>query len=287
MKRRRNWQETALETALGHTAIRSSAETDMRLDMYLAPQVNNEVDVTRLDARGVERVDIRRVDATSIDAKNVARSGDASRSAQQKVLGVSQLSSRSGLVGAMLALLFGLIPAQVLAVKPAEEVVPQAESELPVSRPISYVNATNQELDALGARWGYLSAPERRALLAEVRRRMAQNNGVSGNTGKVRIQATRQFGVVKRPDGTTVRVERRIIRMIPVDQGYGTGFEQRAARDDGSLPATSQEAQRRALEQEEKLNPDPRKSPSTSRGVMPASSSTTVPELPDASPVSR
>jgi len=147
-----------------------------------------------------------------------------------------------------LLLILGLITVPAHAVKPDEGVLARAEAVLPPSRPVSYTTATNEELDALGARWGYLSAPERRALLAEVRRRMAQN---TGNTGGVRIQSTRQFGVVKRLDGTTIRVERRIIRMIPADQGYGTGFEQRADRDSASLPSTPQEAEHRALEQEQ------------------------------------
>jgi hypothetical protein len=178
----------------------------------------------------------------------------------------------------LLLLFFGFLSLPVYAVKPETEVLPAAEAELPESRPISYANATNEQLDALGARWGYLSAPERRALLAEVRRRMAQN---TENTGRVRIQTTRQFGVVQRPDGTTIRVERRIIRMIPANQGpgeqqgYGTGFEQRAARDPSTLPSTPQEAERRALEQEAERSLGPSRplpgAAVSSDGMLPAS----------------
>jgi len=114
------------------------------------------------------------------------------------------------------------------AVKDVQTDFPGTTAELPPSTRISYQNATDVELKALGARWEFLSAPERRALLAEVRLRMARDRG--GST-RVRIQATRQFGVVRKPDGTTIRVERRIIRLIPAEQGYGTGFEQRVGQD--------------------------------------------------------
>lgn len=175
-----------------------------------------------------------------------------------------------------LACIFGLVSASAYAVNSVEATFPRANDELPQSHPISYANATNAELDALGARWGYLSAAERRALLAEVRRRVAQNNG--GST-RVRIQATRQFGVVQRPDGTTIRVERRIIRMIPSEQGYGTGFEQRAARDGNpsGLPATPLEAERRANQIEQGNDTEQSTNrpgyPLQNNDLMPASSS--------------
>lgn len=251
MKRRRNRQETAL----GHTATRSSAETKMRLGMSLLNQV-------RKTRNGDSPIVVRPARSDTTGATVATR-------------GITRSLSR-----VVVTLLVGIAPIVSHAVKPVEDVLPQKEAELPPSRPISYANATNAELDALGARWGYLSAPERRALLAEVRRRMMQNSGVAGGHGKVRIQATRQFGVVQRPDGTTIRVERRIIRMIPANQGYGTGFEQRTARDDSSLPATPQEAERRALEQQslqtEKLSDDITvQSPSpAAQGMMPVSSPT-------------
>ena len=126
-----------------------------------------------------------------------------------------------------LSLLF--IAADVWAVKETLPSYPAENTELPQSTRVSYTNATDQELNALGAQWARLSAAERRALLAEVRMRWARDR--NGST-RVRIQATRQFGVVRQADGTTIRVERRIIRMIPADKGYGAGFEQRVERRD-------------------------------------------------------
>lgn len=125
-----------------------------------------------------------------------------------------------------------LFAVEALAVKESQPQYPGSSARLPPSSQISYANATDLELKSLGEQWAMLSAPERRALLAEVRMRWARDH--NGST-RVRIQATRQFGVVRQPDGTTIRVERRIIRMFPVDndKGYGTGFEQRVGNDPG------------------------------------------------------
>ncbi len=123
-----------------------------------------------------------------------------------------------------------LLAVEALAVKESQPQYPGTGARLPPSNLISYANATDLELKSLGEQWAMLSAPERRALLAEVRMRWARDH--KGST-RVRIQATRQFGVVRQPDGTTIRVERRIIRMFPVDdnKGYGTGFEQRVGNE--------------------------------------------------------
>ena len=129
-----------------------------------------------------------------------------------------------------------LFAVEALAVKESQPQYPGSSARLPPSSQISYASATDLELKSLGEKWAMLSAPERRALLAEVRMRWARDH--NGST-RVRIQATRQFGVVRQPDGTTIRVERRIIRMFPVDddKGYGTGFEQRV----GNEPITSEQ----------------------------------------------
>jgi hypothetical protein len=126
-----------------------------------------------------------------------------------------------------------LFAVEALAVKESQPQYPGSSARLPPSSQISYANATDLELKSLGEQWATLSAPERRALLAEVRMRWARDH--NGST-RVRIQATRQFGVVRQPDGTTIRVERRIIRMFPVDdeKGYGTGFEQRVGNEPGT-----------------------------------------------------
>ena len=127
-----------------------------------------------------------------------------------------------------------LFSVEALAVKESQPQYPGTSARLPPSSLISYANATDLELKSLGEQWAMLSAPERRALLAEVRSRWARDH--NGST-RVRIQATRQFGVVRQPDGTTIRIERRVIRMFPVDdnKGYGTGFEQRVGNEPGTI----------------------------------------------------
>ncbi len=129
-----------------------------------------------------------------------------------------------------------LFAMEASAVKESEPQYPGSNAQLPPSTQVSYAQATDQELKTLGAQWALLSAPERRALLAEVRLRWARDR--NGST-RVRIQATRQFGVVRQPDGTTIRVERRIIRMFPADKGYGTGFEQRVGNEPGDVEPPS------------------------------------------------
>ena len=95
--------------------------------------------------------------------------------------------------------------------------------------PVSYGEYSDAELTELGTQWEALSADERRALLAEVKMRMARDRGRSGI---LKIRTMRQYGVVRKPDGTTVRVQRRVVRVVPVVPGsrrvtFGTGFENR------------------------------------------------------------
>ncbi len=86
----------------------------------------------------------------------------------------------------------------------------------------SYAKYSDAELTELGTQWEQLSVAQRRALLAEVKLRMARDRGRSG---VLKIRTTRQYGVVRKPDGTTVRLERRVVRLVP-------------ARPDGKTPKT-------------------------------------------------
>ncbi|MCP5178566.1 MAG: hypothetical protein H6994_01495 [Pseudomonadales bacterium] len=136
---------------------------------------------------------------------------------------------------ALVVLSCTLFPCAVFAVNSQEESFPGESAELPPSQPVSFRSLSDEQLTRVGQRWELLSAPERRALLAEVTSRMArQNHG----DGRFRIQVTRKFGVVRRADGTTYRVERRIIRVMPVAPDEGSGFGQAATRS-GALPGES------------------------------------------------
>lgn len=116
----------------------------------------------------------------------------------------------------------------------------------PAAEPVSYSAFSDAELTELGTRWEALSVDERKALLAEVKMRMARDRGRSG---VLKIRTTRQYGVVRKPDGTTVRVQRQVVRVVPVGPGgrvtFGVGFEQRHQQ-----PTTDNEAAGELAEEE-------------------------------------
>ncbi len=99
----------------------------------------------------------------------------------------------------------------------------------PVSQ--AYAEKTDQELTELTAQWDALSDTERRALLIEVKMRMARGNAPEG---VIRILTRRRFGrIIRQPDGSVVRIEAEVVQIRPkrpATESYGVGFEQRAAR---------------------------------------------------------
>ncbi|MCR9276463.1 MAG: hypothetical protein NXH85_00720 [Pseudomonadaceae bacterium] len=119
---------------------------------------------------------------------------------------------------------------------------------------ISYAQSTDEQLTTMAADWSSLSAAERRALLTEVKSRMArerqnQANGQNGQSPTVRITTTRRFGrVVRQPDGSLVRIETSVVQVRKAERnadrpGFGAGFENRHSdpevqtRDDTRAPA--------------------------------------------------
>ena len=96
--------------------------------------------------------------------------------------------------------------------------------------PVSYATLSDADLTQMGTRWETLTAEERRALLQEVKQRMARDRSRQGG---LKIRTTRQYGVVRKADGTTVRVERQIVRVVPANPNragrvtFGMGFERR------------------------------------------------------------
>jgi len=95
-----------------------------------------------------------------------------------------------------------------------------------------YSRSTDHELTRLGARWDALSAPEREALLREVKLRMAQRKDADG---VLMIHTQRRYGRVYRGNGQYLKIETKVIRVRPSaaagtnTAGFGTGFEQRNA----------------------------------------------------------
>jgi len=107
----------------------------------------------------------------------------------------------------------------------------------------TYANSSNEALTALAARWDTLDVHERRALLTEVRRRMALQ-GASSPSGLLQIRTERRYGrIIRQPDGRLIRIETKVVHVRPVTEaealasqraGFGVGFEQRV----GSTGAT-------------------------------------------------
>ncbi len=112
----------------------------------------------------------------------------------------------------------------------AAEPEPDASQDLPVS----YTDASDEQLTALAARWDELAAAERRALLSEVKMRMARRQG--GGSGVLSIRLTRRYGAV--PQGQAGgRLHIRLGTGAANTKEFGVGFEQRA----GQPQATDQE----------------------------------------------
>ena len=104
------------------------------------------------------------------------------------------------------------------------------DAPVPASIPNIYAAKTDQELTALTAQWESLDAEQRRALLTEVKMRMARQRGPDG---AIRITFQRRYGrIIRNPDGSVVRIETKVVRVRPGTAGnqtFGVGFEQRAS----------------------------------------------------------
>ena len=129
-------------------------------------------------------------------------------------------------------------PALTQASAPTQGAAPAQAAAVP-----TYTDSSNQALTALAARWDSLNVHERRALLTEVRRRMALQGG--GNpSGVLQIRSERRYGrIIRQPDGRLIRIETKVVHVRPATEaetlasqraGFGVGFEHRV----GSAPPT-------------------------------------------------
>jgi hypothetical protein len=118
---------------------------------------------------------------------------------------------------------------QMSSASGAHRTMQVANSPLQPAAP-DYSDSSDHELTRLGARWDTLSAPEREALLREVKLRMAQRKDTDG---MLVIRTQRRFGSVYSGNGRYLKIETKVIRVRPADgggaatRGFGTGFEQR------------------------------------------------------------
>ena len=114
-----------------------------------------------------------------------------------------------------------------------------AEPELDNSQdpPVSYADASDEQLTALAARWDELAVAERRALLSEVKMRMARRQ--AGTNGVLSIRLTRRYGAV--PQGRTAgRLHIRLGTGKANAKEFGVGFEQRAGQPQAADPEASE-----------------------------------------------
>jgi len=99
-----------------------------------------------------------------------------------------------------------------------------------------YASHSNEALTELAAQWDTLDVHQRRALLTEVRQRMAQR-GPQG-TGVIKIRTERRYGrLIRQSDGRVIRIETQVVHVRPATEaevlasrsaGFGVGFERRA-----------------------------------------------------------
>jgi hypothetical protein len=105
-----------------------------------------------------------------------------------------------------------------------------------------YGGHTDEELTALAAHWDGLDKVQRRALLTEMKLRMARS-GRSGNR-VIHIRTERRYGrIIREPGGRLIRIETQVVQVRPMSedaarQAFGVGFEQRLGRRDGTTEVT-------------------------------------------------
>lgn len=105
-----------------------------------------------------------------------------------------------------------------------------------------YRQHSDEQLTALAADWDSLDRHERRALLTEMKLRMARN-GERENV--LHIRTERRYGrLIRKSDGRVIRIETQVVHVRPVNpedlkerQSFGVGFEQRVGRRDETLVA--------------------------------------------------
>jgi hypothetical protein len=106
--------------------------------------------------------------------------------------------------------------------------------------------SSDEELTALAARWDTLDLHERRALLTEMKLRMARRGTPAGDV--IHIRTERRYGrIIQQPDGRVIRIETQVVEVRPVgeddlqdDGGFGVGFERRVRTPD-VLPVTTEQ----------------------------------------------
>lgn len=132
-----------------------------------------------------------------------------------------------------------LVSVAACAFAQAEDAYTSPVSETGIENPRSagslYAQESDLQLTELAAQWETLDKDQRRALLTEVKMRMASNKA---EEPLITIKTRRRYGrTIRRPDGSLVRIEttEQVLRYhrptTPGDgkHAFGMGFERRAA----------------------------------------------------------
>lgn len=131
---------------------------------------------------------------------------------------------------------------QLLAAPRAAEASANPASVEVVAAPNPYADASDEALTKFAARWDDLDADQRRALLAEVKMRMARQ-GSSGGVLRIRLQ--RRYGTIVRRGRATIRIKVRPV--LKARQEFGVGFEQRTAQASPAQASKEQGSKEQAV----------------------------------------
>jgi len=97
-----------------------------------------------------------------------------------------------------------------------------------VSEP-AYGDHSDEELTALAADWESLDRHQRRALLTEMKTRMAQRG--TSDEGVLHIRTERRYGrLIRQPDGRVLRIETQVVHVRPMNPRQVEQFEQAGGR---------------------------------------------------------
>jgi hypothetical protein len=105
-----------------------------------------------------------------------------------------------------------------------------APAQVPVFTQTSFSALSDQQLNAvLATKWDVLGEDQRRALLSEVKLRMARHKG---RERVINLQEQRRYGlrVIRQRNGSVVRIQTQVVRVRPAPNGegsFGVGFEER------------------------------------------------------------
>ncbi len=100
-----------------------------------------------------------------------------------------------------------------------------------------FADRSDEELTALAADWDSLDRVQRRALLTEMKLRMARDAKGNGE-GVLHIRTERRYGrLIRQSDGRVIRIETQVVHVRPISpeevssrRSFGVGFERRVAR---------------------------------------------------------